>query len=164
MISEMVLRQAQLSDIDALIELRKILIEQGEGYYTVQSGSSQLRWQQAYRQWLATHISGHTEVCILVADNDVGDTKIAGCAIGIIDKRVPYPACLNGKVGWIQTVVVAPNYRQQGLAKKLMEQLSAWFKRQDVGVLTLQTTPIAAALYKSLGFIDSGEPFLLKYI
>lgn len=158
----MIFRKAQLEDIEPLIELRKILIEGNDSFYTAKTKEARNAWRAAYRDWLIEYMQSNSQAYILVASTNSEPNTIAGCAIGIIDQRVPYPACLNGKVGWVQTVIVAPNFRKQGLAKKMMEQLFGWFSNKKIEMVTLQTTPMAEKLYKKMGFIDSGEPLFLK--
>lgn len=156
------IRSATFNDIEQLINLRKLLLSQGTGHYVAQTLEDERAWQVNYRAWLMTHINSNANIKIVVTYSNITEQSITGCAIGIIDERVPFKGCLNGKMGWVQTVVVRPDCRRQGLAEQLMNYLFNWFHNNNVGKVTLQTTSIAKPLYDKLGFLDSGEAFLIK--
>lgn len=71
---------------------------------------------------------------------------------------------LNGRSGWVQTVVVDPNWRGQGVGEKVMNYLLSWFQEQEVGKIVLQTTAVAKTLYGKLGFEETGEDLLYKQL
>ena len=85
-----------------------------------------------------------------------------GCATAIIDQRAPAPGCLNGLSGWVQSVVVEPQWRNQGIARMLMQQLLRWFTNRGVGSVVLQSTEAAGTLYQALGFEISDERLLIR--
>jgi ribosomal protein S18 acetylase RimI-like enzyme len=65
------------------------------------------------------------------------------------------PRTLPIHVGYIRRVVVHPDYRRQGVARRLMEAVIAFAKTQDVHVLDLHVfakNSGAILLYESLGF------------
>ncbi|MDA7028184.1 GNAT family N-acetyltransferase [Bacillus sp. CLL-7-23] len=155
------IRKAESGDIDRLIDLRKILLSEGEGHYVSKSHEEDLAWQKNYRAWLLKNMNEHDRILVAVA-NDPDQLKIVACAIGIIDVRAPMKGCLNGKSGWIQTVVVDPEERRKGIAESIMNYCFDWFKRNHVEKIVLQTTPMAKDLYIKLGFENSGEDLLFK--
>ena len=159
MIPTLSVRRAALSDIDQLIELRKELLSFNDGYYASRNESEERAWQQSYRLWLTNNINNEADYFIAVAELN---KQVCACSIAIIDNRVPMRGCLNGKSGWIQTVVVAKAFRRQGIALQLMEYLLQWFKSKAVQQIVLQTTPMAASLYEQLGFTPTTEALLLK--
>ncbi|MEK4886419.1 GNAT family N-acetyltransferase [Bacillus sp. FSL W8-0223] len=156
-----IVRKATISDIDSLVELRKFLLSEGIGHYVSKTPEEEAAWQESYRKWLHMHINTNEKVRVAVA-NEHNSSNILACAIGIIDERAPMRGCLNGKVGWIQTVVVHPEHRRRGIAELVMQYILNWFEINKVGKVTLQTTPMARRLYEKIGFIDSGEQLLLK--
>ncbi|ASS89240.1 MAG: N-acetyltransferase [Bacillaceae bacterium] len=160
---KIVARKATINDVDMLIDLRKLLLNEGAGHYVSKSPEEQMAWQKSYRKWLIHNIPANEKMVIAVAHYD-GETEISACAIGIIDERAPMKGCLNGLVGWVQSVVVHPERRRRGFAECLMNYILDWFQANNVEKVILQTTPIAKNLYKKLGFIDSGEELLIKEI
>ncbi|WP_416430524.1 GNAT family N-acetyltransferase [Piscirickettsia salmonis] len=159
--SEFLLKKASLREVDQLVELRKLLLSQGSAHYAAASPEEDLAWQASYKNWLRQHIDRNTEnIQIVIASQSEG--RVIGCAIGIIDYRAPLAGCLNGLTGWVQTVVVEPQFRCSGVATELMVFLLEWFSSKEVFKVALQTTGIAQKLYKKLGFKSSGEDLLIK--
>ncbi|MDT4879514.1 Acetyltransferase (GNAT) family protein [compost metagenome] len=88
--------------------------------------------------------------------------QVLGCATAIIDQRAPAPNCLNGLSGWVQSVVVEPQWRNRGIARQLMQHVLRWFANRDVGTVILQSTEAAGSLYQALGFAASDERLMIR--
>ena len=86
--------------------------------------------------------------------------EVVACATGLIDRRPPAPDSLTGWCGWVQSVVVVPACRRQGIAERLMRELLQWFAGRGATKVLLETTPDAEALYRKLGFARSQEGLL----
>lgn len=157
-----VARRAEEGDIERLIELRTYLLSGGEGHYAAQSPEEESAWQNSYRAWLHHHLQHHPNVLVAVASGDPEGGGIVACAIGIIDQRAPMKGMLNGQSGWIQTVVVDPEWRRQGIAEQVIDYVLSWFREHEVGKIILQSTPMARPLYGKLGFKETGEELLYK--
>jgi len=71
------------------------------------------------------------------------------------------------RLAWIGMVLTRPEYRRQGLARRLMEDAMAMAERRGIRTLKLDATDQGRPLYESLGFVvgevverwgrDSGE-------
>lgn len=158
--TDAILRPAILADIDELVRLRKFLLSDGTGHYVARTPDQDAAWQAAYRAWLRARLPA-TATAAVIACGFEGHDGLVGCAIAVIDDRAPTAECLNGKVGWLQTVVVDPAYRGRGLGAAIVEYALAWLRDRDVRQVTLQTTPAAQSLYRSRGFRHCGEDTLL---
>lgn len=154
---------ASSDDIDGLIELRKILLSNGNSHYAAASSEQDSLWQSHYRLWLHQCINTcHENIKIAVIRDKAG--CVIACAIGIIDQRAPAVDTLNGLSGWIQSMIVTPHWEGKGLATRLMYKLISWFKMKGVRTISLQTTPSAKSLYQHLDFKASGEELLIKHL
>ena len=154
-------RNATAEDIATLIELRALLLDGTQASYSSRTPEDSVRWRTAYKHWLAGHLGVHDSVQVLVAEHrETG--QVVGCATGIIDLRAPTFANPNGLCGWVQSVVVAPQWRAQGLARQIVKHLLRWFANRDVITVALQTTEGASRLYERLGFCPSGECLLVR--
>lgn len=154
-------RNATVADVAMLIELRAHLLDGTAASYSSRTPEGQARWRAAYRSWLSGTLGTSDNVHVLVLEHrDLG--QVLGCAIGIIDVRAPTVATLNGLSGWVQSVVVAPQWRGKGGARLLMQQLLRWFDNREVASVVLQTTPGAEQLYLCLGFEVSTEHLLVR--
>ncbi|EBV3243180.1 GNAT family N-acetyltransferase [Salmonella enterica subsp. enterica serovar Oranienburg] len=152
---------AGTADIEGLIRLRKLLLSDGDAHYSATSPEEDLAWQLHYQKWLIQKLNEPAGNVKVVVVHDEADNVIA-CATGILDERAPMPGILNGVQGWIQSVVVAPEWRGNGLASLLLTALFSWFSSRDAGKVMLQTTLAGDALYRKLGFKNSGEDLLIK--
>lgn len=158
-----IFRKATIQDIESLVNLRKFLLSEGTGHYVSRNNQEEVEWQDSYRKWLKTKLYNSDTILVAVGQLS-SDDDICACAIAIIDERAPLRGCLNGRMGWAQTVVVHPSQRRRGIAKKIMNYILEWLKSNDVSKVILQTTPTAKDLYEKIGFINSGEDLLWRII
>ncbi len=158
-------RKARPEDVESLVELRRHLLDEGSGHYVARTDGERQAWRVRYREWLNAHLGRAEDVHVAAAQavERVGG-DVLGCGIGVIDKRAPMAGCLNGRVGWIQTIVVDPAHRGRGIGEAVMAHLTNWLASNDVGKIALQTTPVATRLYEKLGFCASGEDLLVKWL
>lgn len=156
-----IVRSATTIDVPMLIELRAFLLDGTDASYSSRTPEAQARWRAAYRTWLTNTLGTNDNVQVLAVEHrDSG--QVIGCATGIIDARAPTAANINGLSGWVQSVVVAPQWRAQGIARQLMRQLLRWFDNREVATVVLQSTPEASRLYAALGFEASTERLLVR--
>lgn len=157
------IRRAMLTDIEQLIRLRAVLLDGSNNHYAATSRQDGIKWKSAYKEWLHRFIDQHDTINIMVAIDNV-NKEIIACVIGIIDHRAPIMGGLNGKVGWIQTMVVRDGMQRRGIGDRLMHELLSWFRASDVGKIFLQTTQKAESFYLKVGFCPIDEPTLMKVI
>lgn len=72
----------------------------------------------------------------------------------------------RGSRGWISAVGVAPAWRRQGIARRVMAALIANAREAGLRVLTLEvidTNTAARQLYRSLGFVETRELLCWRY-
>ena len=59
---EFCVRDATENDIPALIELRKLLLDVGDGHYVANTPEERLAWQHSYRSWLINNLSQNPKI------------------------------------------------------------------------------------------------------
>lgn len=153
-------RPATQADLASLVELRAYLLDGTAASYSSKTPEDAARWRAAYRTWLSTRLDESDCVQLIAAEHKKSG-KVLGCATAIIDERAPAPDCLNGLSGWVQSVVVDPQWRGQGIARRLMQYLLRWFSNRGVACVVLQSTEAAGRLYQNLGFTISNERLLI---
>jgi GNAT superfamily N-acetyltransferase len=94
----------------------------------------------SFRAWLAS----------------VGDRAVAGGAI-IISPWPAHPYDLECRRATILNVYTYPDYRRHGIARRLMQTMIDWCKREGFARVTLHASPDGRHLYESLGFEPSNE-------
>lgn len=67
--------------------------------------------------------------------------------------RIPYSENLNGKEGYILNVFTSPEFRKQGLAKLLLQEIIKYANCHNIKKLWLNSSEYGKHLYSSLGFI-----------
>lgn len=154
-------RPATITDLASLVELRAHLLDGTSASYSSRTPDDSMRWRAAYRTWLTNRLGESDCVQILVAEHRESG-QVLGCATAIIDQRAPATGCLNGQSGWVQSVVVEPQWRNHGIARQLMQHLLRWFANRGVGSVVLQSTGAAGTLYQALGFAVSDERLLIR--
>ncbi|MET9454502.1 GNAT family N-acetyltransferase [Streptomyces canus] len=158
-----VVRPAGPADIEELVRLRAHLLDAPDTNLPYKAGSPAAResWRRDYRAWLAEQLTHADDLRVAVVPLPDG-TGLAACATAIVDRRAPSPACPSGRAGWLQSVVVDPASRGQGLGARLLEHLHGWLAGQGVDEVLLQTTENASGFYQKLGFAPSGEELLFR--
>src|ERR1700690_1778171 len=90
----------------------------------------------------------------------VGNRVVAGGAI-IISPWPAHPYDLEGRRATILNVYTYPEYRRQGIARRLMQTMVDWCKREGFARVTLHASKDGRSVYESLGF-EIGNEMVLK--
>ncbi len=94
-----------------------------------------------YRGWMAETADGHV---------------VAGAGITIMD----WPASPDDPTprrGWIQNVYTEPEFRRQGLARRLMDTAVEWCRAQGFVTISLHASVFGRPLYEDMGFVQTNE-------
>ncbi|WGX96006.1 GNAT family N-acetyltransferase [Nocardioides sp. L-11A] len=150
------LRLARPSDAAELTRHRRTIFE---GH----PQESEVAWLVSSQSYLADRLGREDSgLCAVVVEEPDG-TSLVASAIGWIDQHLPAPMGMDGRMGHIGSVVTDPEHRGRGLASALVRSVLAWFDLQGVARVELQTTPMATALYRSLGFEEVRSPVLRRH-
>ncbi len=79
-------------------------------------------------------------------------------AVGYVLSFDHYAFFANGRVSWVEEIMVAEDVRRRGVGRRLMEAVEEWARgRQSrlVGLATRRATPF----YRSLGYDESATYF-----
>jgi GNAT superfamily N-acetyltransferase len=147
--SGITIREATLDDIPEIVRQRRRMYE--DMHYTdaaslERSASLNTAFlrkavaEGSFRSWLACR----------------GSRAVAGGAVLV----VPWPAHpydLECRRATILNVYTEPEYRRQGIARRIMETMIAWCKQEGFVRINLHASEDGQHLYKSLGFEPSNE-------
>ncbi|MFC1417470.1 GNAT family N-acetyltransferase [Streptacidiphilus cavernicola] len=98
-----------------------------------------------------------------VVDDPGRPGRLAACAVGTLDRRLPTPRTAGAVlVGHVSSVCTDPEHRRRGYSRVCVEQLLAWYDRHGVARVHLNATDQAEGLYRSLGFTDPGSTPLTR--
>lgn len=82
------------------------------------------------------------------------NNKIYGYCLGFDH----YTFYANGRVAWLEEIMVNEDYRKCGIGNSLMNEFEKWSKSRNSRLVALATRR-AAAFYKSLNYEESAEYF-----
>lgn len=152
-------RKVSQEDISKVSDLRMYLLSNSNSHYGSSDSQELKKINEAFCEWVKINLDNE-KVNIVISRNDEGILTSMG--IGIIDNRAPIKDALNGKVGWISSLIVHPDFQRNGLGKETLKNLLLWFKENSTNKITLQSTDNGEELYQKMGFIKSSENTLIK--
>jgi GNAT superfamily N-acetyltransferase len=85
-----------------------------------------------------------------------GARVVSGGAV-IVTPWLAHPYDLECRRATILNVYTNPEYRRRGLARKIMQTIIQWCKREGLALVTLHASDDGRHLYESLGFESSNE-------
>ena len=139
------IRKATVQDIEEIIRLRlELFKELGE----VQSEQEEACVTTATRKYLEEALSNNEFISFLALSND----KVISVSGMVLFKRPPYLDNLKGLEAYIMNMYTVPQYRGQGLARKLLENCIEECKKIGVKRIWLHASDDGIPLYKKLGF------------
>jgi ribosomal protein S18 acetylase RimI-like enzyme len=136
-------RAATTEDIETLAALRwQMETERRE------PASTSDEYAQAYRQDVTPQLaSGFYRAWLAEADGEP-----VACAVLIIIDMPPSSQQLHRKRGYVSSVYTRPEFRSQGIARRLMETLVASARENGIVKLLLNASSMGEPLYLSMGF------------
>ncbi|MCD0485795.1 GNAT family N-acetyltransferase [Streptacidiphilus sp. ASG 303] len=145
-------RAARPGDAPELARLRLLMFQAMAGDSSrVRSGP----WQDATEALLRRELADPgSRFAAFVTDDPDRPGRLASCAVGTLEPRLPAPAHPGGLFGFVFNVCTDPAQRGRGHARACTEALLAWFDARGATRVDLHATPGAEALYRGLGFTD----------
>src|SRR5258705_13002800 len=96
------------------------------------------QWNQTENDWLRLlRLEPNGCFCATIKDNVVATTT---------------PTTYKRQLAWVGMVLVDPEYRQRGIATKLMKVATDYLLRARVETIKLDATPAGRPVYENLGF------------
>ena len=143
---KMNIRQANIEDIDILIQLRFDYLLADRGNLTAEE-EKVIRSQLI--SYFAKHINDDFIAILAEIDNNVVSTAFLAIA-----EKPANPAFITGKTGTLLNVLTYPDYRRMGLASKVIYKIIEEAKQLGVSYIELSATPDGKPLYEKLGFTE----------
>jgi RimJ/RimL family protein N-acetyltransferase len=122
------------------------------------------QWQQDATEYLRKHLpEKENRLAAFVVDDGESPGRLASCAIGIIDTRLPGPNNPVGDAGFVLSVSTDPAHRRRGYSRACMTALLDWFAALGMTQVNLIASPYGEPLYRELGFrTGSGSNLRLR--
>jgi GNAT superfamily N-acetyltransferase len=143
-------RRAVPADVPALLELRLTFDAELAGELPAERAADHAA---AVRGYLESHLPDGRVLAWVAA---AADGSIVAMAAMVLIDRPPHPRSRRPGEGFVYNVYVAPAWRRQGIARRLMEALIDAARDLDLRRVVLRTSAAGQPLYDSLGFVDPG--------
>ena len=144
----------KLTEIHSSDELMRWRVEVIEHVFGQKTDNSLL---EANRRYYAEHIADGSHVAYVVT---IGGVE-AGCGGVCFTDELPSPDNPSGKCAYLMNIYVREEFRNQGIAHRLVSHLIEEAKNRGCGKIYLETTVDGRHVYESLGFRDL--PDMMKY-
>lgn len=158
----MIYRFAQLSDLDQLVQLR-VLMQLEVSELTEDHVSTQ--YSEQVKNYFLQAIPNRTYVSAVALDNE----KMVATAGACFYEKPPSIMGGTGLVGYITNVYTMRSYRKQGIATRLMKNLTELAVELNADKLHLGATHDGAGIYKAIGYkepsfisLELQSPYFLK--
>ena len=106
-------------------------------------------------------LNGQHTTVLAVDKKDEENGKTIGCATLCYMEFMPTFSHPTGKRAPLMNVYTAPDYRGQGIARRIVEWLLEEAKCRGITEISLDATASGRPLYRKLGFQDSEECMVL---
>ncbi|WP_037607994.1 GNAT family N-acetyltransferase [Streptacidiphilus rugosus] len=147
-------RAAVPDDAPELVRLREVMFAAMQGGMLdpdAPDGWKPLA-ESILRKSLAEGEGGQPAFGVFVVDDEERPGRLAACAVGTLEQRLPAPGHPDGLFGFIFNICTDPDRRRRGHARACTEALLAWFDARGATRLDLHASELGQDLYRSLGF------------
>ncbi|HEX8834904.1 MAG TPA: GNAT family N-acetyltransferase [Abditibacteriaceae bacterium] len=125
------IRQAQPGDMEAIFRLARDF------------ATSFVPEEDAFRTSFAA-VLGDPDACLLVAEIDE-------YVVAYVLAFFHHTFYANGRVAWVEEIMVHENYRKHGIGKRLMDGVENWAAEQNCKLIALATRR-ASNFYEAIGY------------
>lgn len=148
MTGDVVVRRAELAEIDAAAELRAIMAREMDTDWDAEHPG----WRDGFVQFFRDK-QARGDAQLFYAQR--GDEIVGMAAFSVLDE---YRAAAFGKPrGWVNSVYVIPPLRRRGIARELMLAGLDWLRSRGCVMARLRTSDEGQPLYETLGFVAGRE-------
>ena len=149
-------QKAQISDIDALVDMRIRYLTEDHGRLEIQDAVTIAEKLPVY---FRTHLDKDL-FCYIIRDGK----DIVSCAFLLVVEKPMSPAFINGKTGTVLNVYTQPAHRHKGYASLIMKALISDARKMALCIIELKATDAGYSLYRSAGFTDDVSKYhLMKW-
>jgi ribosomal protein S18 acetylase RimI-like enzyme len=155
--ADALVRPATPADIPDLVELRGMLFAgMAAGWGPPTAGEN---WRAACADALGDELAAD-DTRVVVID---GAAELAACGLGVVDRRLPSPYNMSGRVGHVFGIVTRPAYRRRGYGRAVVTALLTWFDERGLTRVDLNTSAEGQSLYRGLGFAVHPDPAMRRH-
>jgi len=133
-------------------EIRRAVRSDREGVFAlVKDFATSFNPEKSAFDFSFDQIHSDGSACLLVAEMN---NRIIGYCLGFDH----YAFYANGRVSWVEEIMVSEDYRQRGIGRRLMNGFEEWSRARDSKLAGLATRR-AAPFYEALDYENSAVFF-----
>ncbi|MFD7920816.1 GNAT family N-acetyltransferase [Streptomyces sp. NPDC059740] len=146
-------RPARPEDAPELVRLRRLM------FAAMQGRDEPGPWEESAVRMTAEQLAAPTPVLgAFVVDADSpgpdGRPRLAACAVGRLEERLPAPGHPSGRFGFVFNVCTDTGHRGRGYARATTRALLEWLAERGASRVDLHATGEAESMYRSMGFAE----------
>ena len=107
----------------------------------------------ALQDYYRRHMADGTFVSWLAVDGE----RIVGTSGMSFVEKPPYFSCTSGKIGLLSSMYTDPQYRRQGIARKLLSLVVEEARMYGCGSVQITASDMGVFLYQDFGFTKNGN-------
>jgi GNAT superfamily N-acetyltransferase len=112
---------------------------------------------ERFRHWIRREMpAGSYYAWVAEAD---GDGIVAGGGLTVLPWP-PGPQYPGGRVAFVYNVYTVPSHRTRGLARRIMETMHTWCRREGIQSLALNASRAGQPLYETMGYSVATSPMM----
>jgi len=147
-------RKATLKDIDLLTKSRIEVLRAANGL-SDDADMTEVKHQSYEYYRKALHDSTHTAYLVFNGDRFAGAGGISYYQV------MPTFRNPSGNKAYIMNIYTRPEYRRQGIARRMLDILIKDAKARGISFITLEATPMGRPLYEKAGFVPLNDEMIL---
>ncbi|MDE6789703.1 MAG: GNAT family N-acetyltransferase [Ruminococcus sp.] len=136
-------------------ELTRLRIEYMKEAFNGITNEENLRLNENLPAYFDKHLGKNCVAFIAKEKNCV-----ISCALLIIIEKPYSPVLKTGIVGEVTGVYTEPNYRNKGIATKLMSNMVEYAKDHNMDRIDLDASADGLHVYRKVGFIETDSPYV----
>ena len=138
-------------DIDLLMDIRLVMLRE------VNNLSEDYEYSEDFINYSKEYFLNGDQTTILAFDGE----SMVGCASISYISVMPTVDHMSGKRAHLMNVYTRNEYRRQGIARRMVQQLIEESWKAGATEISLDATELGRPLYESLGFNSSAECMVL---
>ncbi len=139
-------RKLTENDLETFISMRVAQLRE-------EGATEELDLKPTLMDYYHRHMADGTFVSWLAMD---GEMIIGTSGMSFVEKP-PYFSCPSGKIGLLSSMYTDPDYRRQGIAKKLLGLVIEEARAYGCGSVQITASDMGVLLYTDFGFVKNGN-------
>ena len=143
------IRKAGLDELALLMEWRMRVLDE---VFPDSNEENRETIRRNNERYYKTHLEEGAHTACFAVDKETG--AIVGCGGICYQKEMPSPDNLSGTNGYLMNIFSLPEWRGQGIGRKIIEFLIQDAQSRGTEKIYLESSEMAKNLYYEIGFFD----------